>query len=132
MHEPSMPEAMSSADLVKELASDVSLLVQRQVKLATLEARHDLTRGLTMVELIGSAGLIGAVGVLLVLVAAVIGLGEALGGRYWASALIVAAPLLLTSLLLGGLGWRRRVQKPLPRTREEVKKELSWAKYRTT
>ena len=42
MHEPSMPEAMSSADLVKELTSNASLLVQRQIKLAKIEAKHEI------------------------------------------------------------------------------------------
>src|SRR5262245_43915150 len=47
VHEPSMPEAMSSADLVKELASSASLLIQRQVKLARIEAKSELEKGKT-------------------------------------------------------------------------------------
>jgi hypothetical protein len=132
VHEPSMPEAMSSADLVKELTSNASLLLQRQIRLATLEARRELTRGLTMAELLGSGGLILAVGLVLLIVATVIGIGVALGGCYWASALVVAAPFLIGGGLLGGLGWHQRVKQPLPHTRTELQKEVSWAKYRTT
>jgi uncharacterized membrane protein YqjE len=128
----STPEALSSVDLVKELTSNVSLLVQRQVRLATLEARRELTRGLTTVELLGSGGFIAIIGVLLLLVAAVIGLGVAFGGRYWLSALVVAAPLLFIGLLLGGLGLRKRGTERLPRSRAELQKELSWAKHRAT
>jgi hypothetical protein len=127
-----MPEAMSSVELVKELTSDLSLLVQRQVKLATLEARRELTRGLTMAELLGSGGLIAILGLLLLIVAAVLGLGLGLGGRYWLSALIVGTPLWVTGLLLGGLGWHRRQARPRPRTRTVLHKELSWAKHTAT
>ena len=67
MHQPSMPEAMSSSDLVKELTSNASLLLQRQVKLATIEAKQELQKGKTMVELFGTAGLCAYAGVLLLL-----------------------------------------------------------------
>jgi hypothetical protein len=123
---------MSGADLVKELTASASLLLRRQLKLVSLEARRELTRGLTMAELVGSGGLIGIVGVLLLVVAAVIGLGVALHGCYWASALIVAAPLLAAAGLLGGLGWHKRLATPLPRSRAELQKEVSWAKHRAS
>src|SRR4051794_2080120 len=78
VHESSMPEAMSSADLVKELTSNASLLVQRQVKLATLEAKQELQKGKTMAELLGTAGLCAYACVILLLVAAALGIGAAL------------------------------------------------------
>ncbi len=132
MHETSLPEAMSSADLVKELTSNASLLVQRQVKLAKLEAKQELHRGKTMAELFGVAGLTAYAGALMLLVAAALGIGAALGGRYWAGALIVAAVLFVPAIVTGLLGWQKRIQNPLPRTRAELSKEITWARYRTT
>ena len=132
MHEPSMPEAMSSADLVKELTSNASLLVQRQVKLAKLEAKQELQKGKLMAGLFGFAGVCAYAGVILCLVAAAAGIGVALGHRYWAGALIVAGACFIPALLSGLLGYEKRVKDPLPRTRAELSKEITWAKYRTT
>jgi uncharacterized membrane protein YqjE len=123
---------MSSADLVKELTSNASLLVQRQVKLATLEAKEELKKGKTMAELLGTAGLLAYGGVIMLLVAAALGIGAALDGRYWAGALIVAGIVLIPAIIMGLVGYQKRLKNPLPRTRAELSKEISWAKYRTT
>lgn len=132
MHETSMPEAMSSADLVKELTSNASLLVQRQVKLAKLEAKKEIDKGKTMAELFGVAGLCAYAGVLMCLVAAALAIGAALDGRYWAGALIMAAAMFIPAIVSGLLGYKKRITNPLPRTRAELSKEITWAKYRTT
>src|SRR2546423_9389397 len=127
-----MPEAMSSADLVKELSSNASLLVQRQVKLAKLEAKQELEKGKTMAELFGTAALCAYGGVLLALVAAALAIGAALDGRYWAGALIVAGVLFVPAAVTGLIGYRKRLKNPLPRSRAELSKEITWARYRTT
>jgi hypothetical protein len=132
VHQPSMPEAMSSADLVKELSSNASLLVQRQVKLAKLEAKKELVKGKTMLELFGVAGLCAYAGVILLLVAAADAIGAALGDRHWAGGLIVAAALFIPAIVTGLLGYKKRITNPLPRSRAELSKEITWAKYRTT
>jgi hypothetical protein len=132
VHETSMPEAMSSADLVKELTSNAQLLVQRQVKMATLEAKQELAKSKTTAELVGSGGLFAYAGFIMLLMAAAMAIGSALDGRYWAGALIVAAPLLVLGSTLGSIGWGKRPKNLLPRTRAELKKEISWARYRTT
>jgi hypothetical protein len=127
-----MPEAMSSADLVKELTSNASLLVQRQIKLAKIEAKQELQKSKTMVELFGVAGVTAYAGLILLLVAAALGIGAALGGRYWAGALIVAGALFIPAIITGLLGYQKRIKNPLQRSRAELSKEISWAKYRTT
>lgn len=132
MHEPSMPEAMSSADLVKELTSNGSLLLQRHVKLAKLEAKKELQKGKKMASLFGVAGVCAYAGVILCLVAAGDAIGAALGGREWAGGLIIAAALFIPAIVTGLLGWQKRIKNPLPRTRAELSKEITWAKYRTT
>ena len=132
MHETSMPEAMSSADLVKELTSNASLLVQRQVKLAKLEAKKEIAKGKTMAELFGVAGLCAYAGVIMCLVAAALAIGAALDGRYWAGALIMAAVMFIPAIVSGLIGYQKRITNPLPRSRAELSKEITWAKYRTT
>jgi putative superfamily III holin-X len=132
VHQPSMPETMSSTDLVKELTANASLLVQRQVKLAKLEARRDLQKGKTMVGLLGAAGLCAYGAAIACLMAAALAIGAALDGRYWAGALIVAAVLFVPALATGLAGWKKRLQDPLPRSRAELSKEITWARYRTT
>lgn len=132
MHEPSMPEAMSSADLVKELTSNASLLVQRQVRLAKLEVKEELQKGKTMAVNLGVAGVTAYSGLIMLFVAAALGIGAALNGMYWLGALIVAAALFIPAAITGLLGYKKRITNPLPRTRSEISKEISWAKYRTT
>ena len=132
MHEPSMPEAMSSADLVKELTSNATLLVQRQVKLAKLEAKQEIQKGKTMAEMFGVAGVCAYAGFILCLVAAALAIGSALNGMYWAGALIIAGALFIPAAVTGLIGYQKRVKNPLPRSRAELSKEITWAKYRTT
>jgi hypothetical protein len=132
VHESSMPEAMSSSDLVKELTDNAQLLLQRQVRLAKLEAKLELENGKRTAGLLGFAGMAAYAGAILILVAGALALGDALGGRLWAGALIEAAVLLTVALVPGLLGYKRLPKNPLSRTRAELGKELEWAKYRTT
>jgi len=132
VHETSMPEAMSSADLVKELSSNATLLAKRQVKLATLEAKQEIQKGKTMAELFGVAGVCAYAGVILCLVAAALAIGAALNGLYWAGALIIAGAMFIPAVVSGLLGYKKRVSNPMSRTRAELSKEITWAKYRTT
>jgi hypothetical protein len=123
---------MSSADLVKELSADLSLLLQRQVKLARLELEQQLRQGKSTARLISFAGLTAYAGAILLLVAAAIGLGAAFGGRAWAGALVVGGVLVATAAVPALLGYRRRPRLPLARTRAELSKELDWVKLRTS
>jgi hypothetical protein len=123
---------MSSADLVKELTSNASLLVQRQVKLAKLEAKQELQKGKTMAVNFGVAGATAYAGLIMLFAAAALGIGAALNGMYWLGALIVAGALFIPAIVTGLIGWQKRIQQPLPRTRAELSKEITWAKYRTT
>jgi hypothetical protein len=132
IYQPSSPSAMSTRDLLREIASNGSLLIKRQVKLAQLEGRRNLDKEKTAVELLGSGGAVAYAGVILLLVAAALGIGDALDGRYWAGALIVGGALLVVASILGAIGWARRVKKPLRRSRREIDKELSWANTQLT
>jgi hypothetical protein len=132
LNTPSAPDALSTKELLQELSSNASILIQRQVKLATLESKRQTAREKTSVELLGIAGAIAYAGVILLLVAAALGIGAALGDRFWAGALIVAAALLFVAAILAPIGWTRRVKAPLHRTRSTIDKELTWAKTQLT
>lgn len=132
MHEPSMPEAMSSSDLVKELTSDASLLVKRQIELAKLEAKEELKKGVVMASMLGAAGVCAYAGLILLLVAAAMAIGAAINGWYWLGALIVAGGMFVFAGITGGIGYARRLKQPLKRSRAELSKEITWARYRTT
>jgi hypothetical protein len=129
---PSSPEAMTTPELVRELASNGSLLIQRQVKLAQLESQRNLHQEKTSLELLGAGGIVGYAGLIVLLVAAGLGLGELLDQRYWAGALIVGGALLLIAGIVAPAGWYRRVKTPLRRSRGELNKELSWATTQLT
>jgi hypothetical protein len=132
VRQPTEPEAMTAKQLMSELLSDASLLVQRHVALARLEARAELERGRRSFAWLGVAAALGYAGLLLIIVAGALALGALLSHAYWAGALVVAAALLLLAAIGLAIGWRRRVRRPLGRSREELKKEISWAKDQLT
>jgi hypothetical protein len=125
-------EDVPARDLLRELISNGSLLIKRQLNLARLEAQRDVQKERTSLKLLGVAGALGYAAALLLLLAAALGIGRALDGRYWAGALIVAAGLLFLVAVLAPLGWWRRVKRPLAKTRGEIDKEREWASSRLT
>jgi hypothetical protein len=128
---PSNPEAMSSKELLQELASDAELLIKRQVELAKLEATQQIKKELRMAELMSAGGLLAYAGVIVLLVAAAVAIGEALNAL-WAGPLIVGGALLVFATIAALIGWSKRVREPLPRSTKEVKKEIAWAKHQVT
>ena len=132
LESPSSPRVMPAPELLRELMSNGSLLIKRQLKLAELEARRDAKRERTSLEILGVAGIVAYAAVIMLLVAAALGIGDALGGRYWAGALIVSAALIGAAAILAPLGWWRRVKKPLTKSRGELQKELTWANTQLT
>lgn len=118
----------STLELVSRLARTASRLVKREVELATVEARADLSSTLAMGKLLAVAAAAALVGLSVLLVAVVFALTAWLPG--WLAALLVAAVVIGIAAGTGVAGWRRRVQKPLARTRESVKEDLQWVKQR--
>jgi hypothetical protein len=123
---------MTSPELVRELTSNASLLFERQLKLARIEAEQELKKAKLMGGLLAIAAATAYAGVILLLVAAALGIGVALQGLYWLGALLVAGAMLSAALLFGVIGWARRIRRPLTRTRDELSKEIQWARFRTT
>ncbi|HUS63956.1 MAG TPA: phage holin family protein, partial [Kofleriaceae bacterium] len=108
-----------------------SLLVQRQIRMARLEAEQQLHREKTVAEMVGIGGALALAGTVVMLVAAALAIGEALG-HLWLGALIVGGVLLAIAVAIGLVGWSRRVKEPLPRSRRELDKEVTWARHQLT
>jgi hypothetical protein len=120
---------MPTRELMRELSSNSKLLIQRQVKLAQIEAKQNSRREKTIAEYLGLAGAIGYAGLIVLLVAAALAVGVGLGDRSWLGALIIGGALVLLAGILGPTAWAKREREPLSRTRREINEELTWAKH---
>src|SRR5262245_33264899 len=110
---PSTPEVLTTRELLGEIRSNASLLVKRQLELTRLEARLQSQREKTFFEIVGAAGLFAYAGVIVLLVALALAIGQALDGRYWLGALVVGGALIVLAAILAPVGWSRRVTRPL-------------------
>jgi Putative Actinobacterial Holin-X, holin superfamily III len=118
---------MQTLELVKGTLSHLMAVAEQQMKLLRLEATEQLLQERRMLVLVGIGAGVILGGVVMLLVAAAMGLGVALGGRHWAGSLVLAAPLLLLGAILCAAGWRQRVRTLLPLSSLELDKELKWA-----
>jgi uncharacterized membrane protein YqjE len=123
----------SIRDLLRQLADDGSSLVRSEIDLAKVElkesGRHFALDGIKIV----AAASIAWIGLLAVIAAAIIGLGVALDGMYWLSALIVGALFLVIGGVLAKLGIDgmkknsvapESTMRSIKRDREMVKREF--------
>lgn len=120
----------SLGTLIKSLASDGQTLIRQEVDLARTELTDSaisLAKGSAFV----AVGLIfAALGGLVLLVFAILGLGALLDGRYWLSTLIVGGVLALIGivlLLIGKRGMANDSLKP-DRSLETLQETSSWAR----
>ena len=118
-------------ELVKELASQTSLLVRQELDLAKVEMTQKGKEAAAAGAMFGAAGfmsLLAAIALTLVFIAAL-----ATGMQTWLAALIVTVAYLLIAGGLAATG-RTRVRKagpPLPEeTIRTVKEDVQWAKTR--
>jgi hypothetical protein len=106
----------------------VKLLVLGEVALAKAEIRSDVKSEIAMAKGLGIAAVCALLGFNMLLVAAAFALAAIVPG--WAAALIVGAPFLVLGIVLGAIGWARRVTKPLEASRASVKEDIEWMKNR--
>src|SRR5262249_51778224 len=121
-------QSLSTRQLLAQLLETVSLLVTKEVELARAEFRADVKAEIGMVKLLVAAGVVAVFAVNMLLVAAVFALTQVMPG--WLAALAVAAVLVLIGVVLGLVGWQRRVSVPLAVTRKTMKEDMQWAKER--
>ncbi|GLY15995.1 phage holin family protein [Kineosporia rhizophila] len=104
-HEKSTPE------LVQDLTRLVPQLARQEVELAKAELAEKAKHAGVGVGAFGGAGLVALFGVGVLVAAAVLGLAEVLPA--WASALIVAAVLLLVAGVMAMVG-RKQIKQATP------------------
>ena len=119
---------LSTVQLLREIASQGSLLVKKQIALVKTELKSDAR---TEAKVAGGLG-IAAVGVIvtitLLLVTAAFALALVLPA--WAAGLIVTGVVAAFVAILAGVSWSRRIRTPLRRSRDELKQDVRFTKER--
>jgi len=119
---------LSTVQLLKEIASQGSLLVKKQIALAKTELKADAR---TEAKVAGGLGL-AAVGAIitftLLLVTGAFALALVLPA--WAAGLIVTGIVAAAVGILAGVSWSRRIRTPLQRSRDELKQDVRFTKER--
>ena len=123
--------ALPTAQLLRRLSDQTSLLMREEVALAKAELAEkgrQLSQGAGM---LGAAAVLGLFGLGALTATAILALDEAFAPGL--AALIVAAALLLLAggLALAGRGRLRRAQPAMPeQTVATVKEDMQWARIR--
>jgi hypothetical protein len=120
--------SLSSRELITEITAKASQLVKKEVDLARAEIRADLKSELAMVKSLGIAAVAALIGLTVLVVAGVLALATIIPG--WAAGLIVGGGVLVLAVIVGYVGWTRRVTTPLPMTRQTLKEDMQWVKER--
>jgi len=115
--------------LVKELVQTMTQLVKNHIELAKTEALLQARREIRAGTFLASAGLIALYGLMFLLAAGAAAL--AIVVPTWLALLIVAVVAFGFAGAMAGIGWRKRVKRPLWRTRETIEEDVRWLKPRT-
>jgi hypothetical protein len=121
-------QTLSTRELLSEITDRMTLLARKEIELAKVEIKADLKSEVAMATSLGIAAVTALLGLNLLLVALVLAL--ALYIAPWIGALALGGLLLLAALVVGYLGWQRRVSHPLAVTRKTLKEDMQWAKER--
>ncbi|HEX6751480.1 MAG TPA: YhjD/YihY/BrkB family envelope integrity protein [Longimicrobium sp.] len=123
-------EARTLGELFRRLSADASALIRQEMALARAELRRNVRALAADAGRVAAGGFVAALGALVLLEALVFGLGDAMGRRYWLSALIVAAVLLAAGGAMLAIGMRRaRTRRLAPaETLESLRETGGWAR----
>ncbi len=108
---PPAAHTRSTADLVKSLSEQVSVLVRDELKLAQLEMTRKGKQAGTGAGMLGGGGLLALYGVGCLIACAIIAISGVISA--WLAALIVGAALLAVAAVAALLG-KGRLQKATP------------------
>ena len=132
MPNPKLPEkaaaSLSTPELVKELAAHLGTLVRKQIELAKAELRADLRAEILTARTLGIAALAALIAVNLLLVTAALVLSLMMPA--WLAGLIVTGFALAVAAVTAGIGWSRRLRKPLARSRHALEEDVRITKER--
>jgi hypothetical protein len=123
---PSAAHAQSTTELMGELASKATQLVQKELELARRELKQDTLAWMAAIKAFVVAAVAGITALNLALVAAVFALLPAMAG--WAAALVLAGAMALIAVVMAAIGWHKRADKPLDLTRKSLQEDVQWAK----
>jgi len=115
--QPSLSQEPSAAELVKQAAEQVSVLVRDELRLAQLEMTRKGRQAGVGAGLLGGGGLVALYGVGCLIACVVIAISGVLAA--WLAALIVGAALLAAAGAAALLG-KGRLQKATPPVPEEA------------
>jgi hypothetical protein len=116
------------SELLKQLAGESGNLVRNEMALAKLEVREMVRQLAVDAAKVGAAIALAATGGLALVAAAVIAVGNLLGGMYAVSALIIGVLLLAIGGILAknGVDGLKRPQKP-EETARTMRQNKEWA-----
>lgn len=121
----------SPAAVAKAVATDTAALVRAELELAKAELTAGAQRKATGAGLLAAAAALGGLAGLAVLVAAGFALAELGGLPGWASALIIAAALLVVAVVLAAVGRRKLGASVSPEvTKQQISEDVTWVKQR--
>jgi uncharacterized membrane protein len=117
----------SLGELLAELSRETSVLVRKEVELATTEMSAKLKTAGTQAGVIAAGGALAHAGLLVLLAAIVIGLA-AIGLPTWLAALVVAVAVMIGgyALVNQGLSAMRRTSFTPVQTMETLKENVTW------
>ena len=124
---PDRADERSLGDLLAELSRETSVLVRKEVELATTEMGAKLKTAGTHAGVIAAGGALVHAGLLVLLAGIVIGLA-ALGLPTWLAAVIVAVAVMIGgyALLNQGMSRMRRTSFTPVQTMETLKENVTW------
>jgi uncharacterized membrane protein YqjE len=116
-------EGMSVGELVGQLVDETRTLIRQEVQLAKTELSEKASEITNAAIFLAAGGLVAFIGVLGLVAAAIIGLGQVVA--MWLSALIIGAAILIIGgvLLMVGMGRIRDATKPPEQTIRSLKED---------
>jgi uncharacterized membrane protein YqjE len=122
----------SFGELVGELSSDLSRLVRKEIELAKVETKEELSKAGQGAGMLGGAGIAAWLTLLFLSLALMFALANVMDIG-WA-ALIVAVLWAIVAGALAALGRSRLRQAtpPLQETKETLKEDAQWARRQTS
>ena len=127
--QPKRPER-SLGELLGEMSSDLGALLRKEVELAKVETREELSKAGKSAGMFGAAGLAGWLAVLFISLAAAWLLDQAINTAL--SFAIVGVVWAVVAVVLMRVGRRKLSEvNPLPETKETLKEDVEWARART-
>jgi len=128
--QPKRPEE-SLGDLFSEMTSDLSTLFRKEVQLAKVEAKEEVTQAGKGAGMLGGAGLAGWMALIMLSFALAWLLDQGLNTAL--SFAIVGVLWFIVAAVLFAKGKRQlKTVETLPQTKETIKEDVQWAKAQTS